>query len=431
MHADVAPCSCSCSCRNSSTATTSVLAVAATPPSAACRQPEGMQQSASHVEAVQCHAQRFAHHAQEQRAHAGIEPVGVAASHRDQANARQRQQRSGLHFARLCSVEQRVLVGLQAAADGLAIAQAIAKRGKPCIIGCDDLQPVGVQRVDRLEQHQPHQFAVEIFRQRSGHRLERVGRAGLAHQCQRELMRAHRQPLVLLRIAAQLLQAPRQFAILVAQHFELVGRQRSGGAVVARHQQAHCQIRELLEEGRVTSQPGGDFMCAEFVRVLAHPFHSPSKTNTAGPDMTTCSWSQGQRMRSSPPGKDTCTSRSTRQRCISTTAAAQAPLPQASVSPTPRSNTRKRTCVGSTTCTKPTLTESGNAAFCCSSVPTRSTGAASTRPTSTTACGLPIDTAPKRTVSPCTGSAYSSRACANPASGIWGGSNCGIPIATA
>ncbi|KAG0767025.1 hypothetical protein G6F22_017719 [Rhizopus arrhizus] len=120
-----------------------------------------------------------------------------------------------------------------------------------------------------------------------------------------------------------------------------------------------------------------------------------------------------------------------RPRCIRVTAAAQAPLPQARVSPTPRSNTRRRACAGPITWAKPTFTERGNDACCCSSEPTRSTGAASIRPTSITACGLPIDTAANRTLSPCSGSRYSSRAWAKPINGTLVGSNAGTPMVTA
>src|SRR5687768_18178962 len=43
-----------------------------------------------------------------------------------------------------------------------------------------------------------------------------------------------------------------------------------------------------------------------------------------------------------PPGEATCTSRAAPPYCIAATAAAQAPVPEASVGPTPRSQIRMR-----------------------------------------------------------------------------------------
>ena len=74
-------------------------------------------------------------------------------------------------------------------------------------------------------------------------------------------------------------------------------------------------------------------------------FHNsilPSKTVTAGPVMKTGLPLPAQSMDSVPPGSATVTGVRKRPRSMPTTAAAQAPLPQASVSPEPRSNTRRR-----------------------------------------------------------------------------------------
>src|SRR5690606_29935259 len=127
-------------------------------------------------------------------------------------------------------------------------------------------------------------------------------------------------------------------AVLVAQHLELVAGPRRRRAVLARHHQAQGQVRELLQELRLAPQPGRDFVRGEGLAV-AHRVHSPSKTNAVGPDIDTCAASSGHAICSSPPGSDTATSRSTRPARTSTATAAQAPLPQASVSPTPRSYT--------------------------------------------------------------------------------------------
>jgi hypothetical protein len=49
----------------------------------------------------------------------------------------------------------------------------------------------------------------------------------------------------------------------------------------------------------------------------------------------------GQSMRKLPPGRSTATLRPTSLRRIAATAVAQAPVPQARVSPAPRSHTRR------------------------------------------------------------------------------------------
>jgi hypothetical protein len=65
--------------------------------------------------------------------------------------------------------------------------------------------------------------------------------------------------------------------------------------------------------------------------------------------------------------------------------AAQAPVPQARVSPTPRSKTRRRRKPGSTTWQKPMLAPSGNTGWPTSARPSDSTGASARLPTPTTA----------------------------------------------
>eukprot|EP01034_Spumella_vulgaris_P038417 gene38417-47435_t len=63
-----------------------------------------------------------------------------------------------------------------------------------------------------------------------------------------------------------------------------------------------------------------------------------------------------------PPRMSTCTSLSSRPRRRHAATAAQAPVPQARVSPVPRSNTRRRTWLRLTTCMKPALTRWGKRA---------------------------------------------------------------------
>ena len=118
---------------------------------------------------------------------------------------------------------------------------------------------------------------------------------------------AHGRALVLLGRWRTGSQAPREFAVLVAQHLQLVAGQGSRRPVVARDHQAQRQVRELLQELRVPAQPGGDFMGAGLVHGLTHPIHSPSKTNAAGPAMVTGWPGPGHAMCRVPPGSSTST----------------------------------------------------------------------------------------------------------------------------
>ena len=101
-------------------------------------------------------------------------------------------------------------------------------------------------------------------------------------------MGTHRQPFVVLGIAVQLMQATIELAILVAQHVELVTRQRRRRAVFARHHQGQRKVRELLQEIRMPAQPRRHFMRAELfgavIEIHGHN-HSPSKTKAVGPPM--------------------------------------------------------------------------------------------------------------------------------------------------
>jgi hypothetical protein len=80
------------------------------------------------------------------------------------------------------------------------------------------------------------------------------------------------------------------------------------------------------------------------------------------------------------------------------TTAAQAPVPQASVSPAPRSNTRSLMCERSTTCMKPAFTRCAKRGWCSICGPCSATGAVSTSSTTCTACGLPIESTATETM---------------------------------
>ena len=81
-------------------------------------------------------------------------------------------------------------------------------------------------------------------------------------------------------------------------------------------------------------------------------------------------------------------------------AAAHAPVPQAMVSPLPRSKQRMRSVVGFTTRTNSALTRWGNSGAFSKAGPISSRSSPSTRSVNTTQCGLPIDTQVTRQVLP-------------------------------
>src|SRR5690606_13420709 len=84
----------------------------------------------------------------------------------------------------------------------------------------------------------------------------------------------------------------------------------------------------------------------------------PRKLSVAGPVMVMCP-SSPQAISNAPPGKATVTSLCTRPRRIAATAVAQAPVPQARVSPAPRSHTRRRMFASFSTVATLTLTRPG------------------------------------------------------------------------
>ena len=116
------------------------------------------------------------------------------------------------------------------------------------------------------------------------------------------------------------------------------------------------------------------------------------------------------RCASAPPRVSTSTRASSQPRRMPATTAAQAPVPQASVSPAPRSNTRSAMCVA-----RQHLHEAGvdlaaeSAHAPRSRGPSAATGARSTSSTRCTACGLPIDSTATSTLASISSSGQSSK----------------------
>src|SRR5690606_33813157 len=119
-------------------------------------------------------------------------------------------------------------------------------------------------------------------------------------------------------------------------------------------------------------------------------FNSPVQTASHGPSIKTCPLGAHSISRR-PPKRWTVTRRPVRFISDVATTAAQAPVPQAYVSPLPRSQTRMRTFSWSTTWTNSTLVRLGKAAWVSMRGPSAATGAWSMSSTSTTQWGLPIE----------------------------------------
>src|SRR5690606_20404215 len=142
-------------------------------------------------------------------------------------------------------------------------------------------------------------------------------------------------------------------AMALAHDLELALLQRDCPAPVRMRQaQPGEHVRMAVEEIRVRAEVVADDALGQSgfgFRVLAHSSISPSKTVSAGPVRVTDSPAQW--ISSFPPRVRTSTAASSRPRRIPETTAAQAPVPQARVSPTPRSQTRSlasprpRTCM--------------------------------------------------------------------------------------
>src|SRR5579875_3338266 len=114
----------------------------------------------------------------------------------------------------------------------------------------------------------------------------------------------------------------------------------------------------------------------------------PSNTSTASPVM--CTWSSGrQATMSAPPGSTTSTLRPLRPVRAAATAAAQAPVPHAWVSPAPRSHTRIASRSGPSTRTNSVFTRRGKKGWCSKRGPSAARSSAAGSSTNTTQCGFP------------------------------------------
>src|SRR6185369_181701 len=202
---------------------------------------------------------------------------------------------------------------------------------------------------------------------------------------------------VLVAVAHQVHEAVLQRLDLFPQHLGLALLQAHRPiAVRAGELHRRQQLRVAREEVRRIRQVVGDIVFGDRVHAIGfHSSISPSNTVTAGPVISTGASPSGptpaHSIVNTPPRVSTSTLASSRPARIPATTAAQAPVPHASVSPTPRSHTRSRTRERLSTCMKPALTRLGKRGWFSISGPCVRTGARSASGTSCTACGLPID----------------------------------------
>src|SRR5690606_548114 len=202
--------------------------------------------------------------------------------------------------------------------------------------------------------------------------------------------------------------------VTLAEQRDLAFEQGNRLAAFVGNLQGHEQLGLVTKKLRVFEQPGGNRGGIQFLlrsRRLrlggdcfgrafrlrtgdagggCHGLSCPSYTVVAGPVIHTGSPSPAQLMRRIPPRVWTSTSPSSKPRRRPATTAAQAPVPQARVSPAPRSKTLRRMVLRSTTCMNPAFTCCGKCGCCSTSGPSVPTGAWSTSSTTMTACGLPI-----------------------------------------
>ena len=259
-----------------------------------------------------------------------------------------RQQRARLHVLGAHAVQQRVLVRMQAAAQRLAVGQASRNGARRASSRGDHLQPVDVvQARDRLEQHDAHQVAVEILGQRS-----RPSPAACRRRCP-----GASAPASAGACAPRGARSPARWRTAPAGGATARGSCRAAlpagswpatrpglpraapPGVSARS--GNCCRNFGCRRSQAATSCAPSFSCRVH-RSSSHR-HSPSNTNAAGPAIVIdAASSRPVRSAARRRAARRRPSRSMRPRRISTAAAAQAPLPQASVSPTPRSYTRRR-----------------------------------------------------------------------------------------
>src|SRR5690606_406856 len=178
--------------------------------------------------------------------------------------------------------------------------------------------------------------------------VEHVVERGAVRHRQREAMQPARELVVLARDGEQLAQLPAQRLVLLAQHPHLALDQRHRAPGLVAQRELRQDAGPALEEIGVIFEVAGDRLLPRKLVRLAFRFvagcllrHDPSSsmlpwyTVRAGPVSQTGSPSPAHATVTAPPGSSTSTVSASRSCSRPAITAAQAPLPQPSVSPAP------------------------------------------------------------------------------------------------
>src|SRR3990167_1562659 len=384
---------------------------------------------------IQAAAEDFADVAGERGVHVRGVVAGVGAAHGEQADLAakiQRDQRGGTFGVFITGKQKRHFLAPQRGAeDAFAPQQIPQNRLQFVFAGEDDVARFALG----AEQQQTDAVELEILQQAALQGGFTINQGIGFQQGQAQLADLVEQAVVVAGHVHQFVEFVAQFSVAGAQHAGLLFQQRGCIAVAVGQLQVEQQVGAVNEKIRMGTQESDDVGGGEFVLLgfahgdVGHSVMVPSYTVVAGPVISTGWPSPCHSICKVPPGSVTFTLLLTRPAAMLATAAAQAPVPQARVSPTPRSNTRRRRLSRSTTWQKPMLALLGKWGCASSRGPMVATGAVSTSSTCSTPWGLPIDTQAICTVSPSAVNWYSGCCCCA-IRGIRSGSKIGAPMFT-
>ncbi len=113
-------------------------------------------------------------------------------------------------------------------------------------------EPFGCRQILRrfAEQRKPDEFGVEIFRESGDDAAHGIAERFFAHQRDGQRMHAHDELFVVRGHLDELVQTTVQLLVFIAQHFELIARERCRRALLARHDQRERDVGKLAQETR-------------------------------------------------------------------------------------------------------------------------------------------------------------------------------------
>ncbi|MNT17206.1 hypothetical protein D3C72_1523440 [compost metagenome] len=282
--------------------------------------------------------------------------------HAVQALVRQADHGGGADLVAFITAEEEFqLVAAQHAADGLAAREQAAD----ALVRLGRADAAAHRQGVLAEQDEADVGHLELMAQAVFHRAHHFLQAGGIEQVEHQAAGLVEQPVVLPGHVHQLRQAMAHLDVALAQQLDLALHQGHGIARLVGDAHFGDQFFVVDEELRVEAQVGGHGLGVEVLRLVlflvlvGHRRTCPSNTRTAGPVIITGCPGPAHSMQSRPPGRSSCTGESIQPWRIAATAAAQAPVPQARVSPAPRSQTRSLASLRSMSCRKPTFTRCG------------------------------------------------------------------------